>query len=147
MSKRISNTARAKQLYDRLIELSNDGSLETCHSRKDLSLMLGYKNWHQGTSWIHNQIGRGYLDENFIYGDYRYTLICTSNPYANIKLGRPCKSKVKESKQERGMSKETLDQLMVEYDWHKNTLEDNLYFLSFMTELYSKIDVKEINYD
>ena len=40
------------------------------------------------------------------------------------------------------MTKATLDQLMIEYDWHKNTLEDNLYFLSFMTELYSKIDVK-----
>lgn len=40
------------------------------------------------------------------------------------------------------MSKDTLDQLMIEYDWKKNTLEDNLYFLSFMTDLYSKIDVK-----
>lgn len=37
------------------------------------------------------------------------------------------------------MTKETLDNLMKEYDWDKNTLEDTKYFLSFMFELYDKV--------
>lgn len=37
------------------------------------------------------------------------------------------------------MTKESLDNLMKEYDWDKNTLEDTKYFLSFMFELYDKV--------
>lgn len=37
------------------------------------------------------------------------------------------------------MTKESLDRLMKEYDWDKNTLEDTLYFISFVFELYNRI--------
>lgn len=37
------------------------------------------------------------------------------------------------------MSKETLDTLMIEYDYRKNTVEDTKYFLEFMFDLYDKI--------
>lgn len=38
------------------------------------------------------------------------------------------------------MTKQSLDQLMKEYDWDKNTLEDTKYFLSFMFDLYDKVE-------
>ena len=38
------------------------------------------------------------------------------------------------------MTKESLDQLMKEYDWDKNTLEETKYFLSFMYSLYDKVE-------
>lgn len=37
------------------------------------------------------------------------------------------------------MTKQSLDQLMKEYDWDKNTLEDTSYFLSFMFDMYTKL--------
>lgn len=40
------------------------------------------------------------------------------------------------------MSKQSLDQLMKEYDWDKNTLDDTLYFLSFMFNQYEKLESK-----
>lgn len=40
------------------------------------------------------------------------------------------------------VTKKTLDNLMKEYDWDKNTAEDTLYFLSFMFNEYQKIDKK-----
>lgn len=41
------------------------------------------------------------------------------------------------------MTKASLDQLMQEYDYPKNSLEDTLYFLSFMFEMYDKLNNKE----
>lgn len=41
------------------------------------------------------------------------------------------------------MTKATLDKLMQEYDYPKNSLEDTLYFLSFMFDMYDKINNKE----
>ena len=41
------------------------------------------------------------------------------------------------------MTKASLDKLMQEYDYPKNTLEDTLYFLSFMFEMYDKLNNKE----
>ena len=40
------------------------------------------------------------------------------------------------------ISKQHLDQLMIEYDYKKNTVEDTLYFLSFMWEHYEKLSKK-----
>lgn len=40
------------------------------------------------------------------------------------------------------VNKKTLDNLMQEYDYEKNTTEDTLYFLSFMFDQYEKINKK-----
>ena len=37
------------------------------------------------------------------------------------------------------MNKSSLDTIMIEYDYKKNTLEDTKYFLSFMLEMYEKV--------
>lgn len=38
------------------------------------------------------------------------------------------------------MTKKHLDTLMKEYDWDKNTLDDTLYFMSFMFDQYVKLE-------
>ena len=40
------------------------------------------------------------------------------------------------------MNKESLDTLMREYDYKKNSVEDTKYFLAFMLDLYEKVMVK-----
>ena len=40
----------------------------------------------------------------------------------------------------KGITKQSLDQLMVEYNYEKNSIEDTLYFLSFMWEQYDKLN-------
>lgn len=37
-------------------------------------------------------------------------------------------------------TKQSLDTLMKEYDWDKNTLDDTLYFMSFMFDQYVKLE-------
>ena len=44
----------------------------------------------------------------------------------------------------KGITKQSLDQLMVEYYYEKNSIEDTLYFLSFMWGQYEKLN-KENN--
>lgn len=36
------------------------------------------------------------------------------------------------------MQKEYLDRLMIEYDWEKNTLDDNIEFIFFMLSQYAE---------
>lgn len=143
MSKQLSCKKRGQQLYDQLLELYENGELAKCQCRYDIVDLLGYTPEQRPTGhvWVSNLISRGYMTES-IDDDYvcHYS-IDVNNPYVGKRLGRNPKAENNLVK-EHGMSKDTLDQLMIEYDWKKNTLEDNLYFLSFMTDLYSKIDVK-----
>lgn len=37
------------------------------------------------------------------------------------------------------MTKATLDKLMQEYDYKRNSVEDTKYFLSFMFDMYDKL--------
>ena len=41
------------------------------------------------------------------------------------------------------ITKKSLDQVMKEYDWDKNTTEDTLYFLSFMFNEYGKLEKRD----
>lgn len=43
----------------------------------------------------------------------------------------------------KGITKQSLDQLMVEYYYEKNSIEDTLYFLSFMWEQYEKLNKEQ----
>lgn len=42
------------------------------------------------------------------------------------------------------VTKETLDKLMKEYDWDKNTLQDSVYFLAYMYDNYGKLYRKQL---
>lgn len=41
------------------------------------------------------------------------------------------------------MTKQTLDQLMKEYDWDINSINDTKCFLSFMFDLYDKLNKED----
>lgn len=45
----------------------------------------------------------------------------------------------------KGITKQSLDQLMVEYNYEKNSIENTLYFLSFMWEQYEKLNKEQHN--
>jgi hypothetical protein len=42
------------------------------------------------------------------------------------------------------MTKKNLDLLMKEYNWDKNTLEDNVHFLAYMYDNYDKLYRKQL---
>lgn len=42
------------------------------------------------------------------------------------------------------ITKKNLDLLMKEYNWDKNTLEDNVHFLAYMYDNYDKLYRKQL---
>lgn len=83
INKGLTRKERGELRWKKLEEANEDGRLSLCKTRKDVAALGGYPEGVAGTSWVHNLVRKGYLQEVHVSGGGKfaeYTYFINSKP-------------------------------------------------------------------